>query len=222
MSAAEIIAAAKVAALQAARDQVAARAATHETQTREDQFDLAEAEQQIKTHHTAVALGSEVVPPAPDFSTIETLRAKVAIAGQVSIELKARLSAADQSLEKATRERNKAISDHIRHSVLDPARVELADAWDKVRAAIEKIMAAHVLAYQKFDDNARAASCVNDLYGPAAHCVSTLIASDWRQWPYSVKPDWLPWGGRIDNCNMPGVDERANQLRAKIEEELSA
>lgn len=227
-STSEIIAAAKAATAEltrarAAREELAARAQEHTRQTEEDKWRLAEAEKELQAHHMALALGSQDVPPAPDMSELENLRAKIAVADAVDTELKMRVTAAEQKVEEAESARNSSISHYIRETALDPALAELSVAWEQVRCAIEKILPAHNLAYHEFNERSRGGDCVDDLYGPAAHFVTMLRSSATRRldYPYSVKPDWLPFG-YVGNCNMPGVSERKRALLQQVEAELAA
>ena len=77
-------------------------------------------------------------------------------------------------------------------------------------------MAAHNLAYRKFNDRAPAANSVMELHGPVSELIGELRELYWSNYPYSIRPQWLPANGRFFPDEMPGVAEATEALLADV------
>lgn len=200
------------------RDDAAARLLTHERSISAKAALLAEIEADYAANATAEALGHEPTRALPDANVIEKLRADAVVAEPVRRQLAANLDKCEVALKAAETKHRTAIADHLREVALTPAVGELHAAFEAVRSAAVNVMAAHNLAFRKFNDRAMPADSALELYGPASEWLATLQHMDWPTFPYKIRPTWLPEHGRFWPDEMPGVAERQAELLASVEQ----
>lgn len=200
------------------RDEAAARLAAHDSTTRAKARQLAEFEAIYVANATDEALGKEPTQDLPDATVLEKLRADAAAAEPVRRQLAANLDRCEVALKAAESKHKAAVGAHLRDAAVKPALDELQAALAAVRDAAVNAMAAHHLAYRKFDDRAPAANNALELYGPVSEWLFGLQQMDWPSYPYAIRPGWLPLHGRFWPDELPGVAERVTELVAEVEQ----
>jgi hypothetical protein len=203
--------------LTVARDEAALRLSAHEHATKTKASELAEIEAAYVANATAEALG-EPTQELPDANVLEKLRADAAVAEPVRRQLAANLEQCENALRVAESKHKAAIGDHLRETAMAPALNELQKAFDGLRDAAVNVMAAHHLAYRKFDDRAPTPNNALELYGPASEWLFTLNRMDWPYYPYEIRPAWLPRHGAFWPDELPGVADRVAALLAEVEQ----
>lgn len=204
--------------LAAVLDDAREREFAHDRNTKAKVAQLAEAEAAYAANATARALGEEPTQELPDGTILEKLRADISVAEPVARQLAANRERCEKNLQAAEAKHNSAVADYLRDTALAAARSELNDAWNVLREKAAKVMAAHKLVYHDFNDRPTTPNCYDDLHGPVAYLLSAMVQLPFEQWPYSVRPSWLPQHGRYFPGDMPGVEERTAELLAEVEQ----
>ena len=200
------------------RDEKADALSNHDRTSAAKAAQLAKIEAAYVDNATAEALGLEMPHELPAANVLEKLRADVAVAAPVRLQLAANLDRCESALKAAESTHKDAIGDHLRTTVMPPALAELEQAFAAVRDAAVNVMAAHRLAYHDFSERKPPYHNANDISGPAAQWLATLQTADWPDYPYSIRPDWLPQYGRFWPDELAGVWDRMKQLRAEVEQ----
>lgn len=128
-------------------------------------------------------------------------------------------SSADASAEAE----RKLVQQHLVTSEIEPATQEVANAFEVLRHALVKLMAAHYVTYERHGNPNRWQD--SDVwYGPAGKFVDELNhVVKFSNVPCSIKPAWLPnTVGRANSINMTGVAEAESAVMERLQEELAA
>lgn len=128
------------------------------------------------------------------------------------------MAALDNALKAAESKHKKAVADYLRETAVTPALADLQKAFDAVRDAAVNVMAAHHLAYRKFNDRAPPPNNALELYGPVSEWLFSIKGMAWPTYPYEIRPGWLPQNGQFWPDELPGVAERVADLLAEIEQ----
>jgi hypothetical protein len=179
---------------------------------------LASLEADREQNMLAAALDRPLPTPAPNVAEMETLRADIEISKRVSVELERQATTAEQAHSEAERECKAQISNDLQDTAVGPARDAFADALDAVREAAVKLMAAHKLAYHDYSERKPPYHSANDVSGPAAQWLATLQTMQWPDYPYSIRPAWLPVNGRFWPDELPGVAKQTALLKASVDQ----
>lgn len=204
--------------LAAVLDDARDRETAHRRNTAANVARLAEVEAAYTANATARALGQEPTQELPDGTILEKLRADITVAEPVAHQLAANRERCEKNLAAADKKHKSAVADYLRDTALAADLAELNEAWDVLREKMAKVMASHKLVYRDFNDRPMAPNNYDDLHGPAAHLLSAMALLPFEQWPYSVRPKWLPVHGRYFPGDMPGVEERTAELLAEVEQ----
>lgn len=179
----------------------------------------AERQQAYTDSAVAVASGLPEHENLPDAQLMEKTREEVAVAPLVRKQLENVKINAELAAVRDKRLAEEAQADFIFSVGLVPALQEFHNAFDELRDAAIKLMAAHISVFPKGDG----ARSFVEFYGPAAQMIESLQAINWpNEFRYRVRPNWLPVNGRILPDEMPGMGEARREIQALINEGLAA
>ena len=204
--------------LSIARDEAAARLSAHERATEVKASQFAEMEGVYVANAASKALGLDRAQDLPDANVLEKLRADVAIGEPVRRLLAANLERCEGELKAAQGKHKAAVCDYLREVAVPPALDEFHTAFEGLRDAAVNLMAAHYLAYRKFDDRAPMLNNAQEAYGPASEWLFDLNRATWPTYPDKIRPAWLPENGRFYPDELPGVAERVAELLVEVEQ----
>lgn len=174
-----------------------------------------------RAYRTALALKEKPTVQQPSVTELENLRLDLELSGNTTMVLQGRKTAAAIALVAAKRAHLDGYRDHLMATVMTPANAELDAAFDHLRDVAAKQMAAHFVVHRKLNERAPIADSLQDLYGPMAEFLQAIYRMRWADYPYIIRPGWLPMHGQFWVDELPGVHERVNELLAGVEGALS-
>lgn len=174
-----------------------------------------------RAFRTAIALHETPKVVQPSVEELENLRTDLELSANVALVLNGRRTAANLALVAAKRAHRDGYRNHLVATVMAPANAELQAAFDHLRDAAAKQMAAHYVVHRKLNDDAPVANDPLDLYGPTAEFLYQIRLRPWADYPYSIRPGWLPVHGTFWPDELPGVHDRIKELLVGVEGALS-
>lgn len=198
------------------------RVAKRQDKNQEIDDRLASLEADREQNMLAAALDRPPPAPTPSPSELEALRADRESGKHVIAELQRLAAAADKAHTEAQRVCKAQTSLYLQDTALRTARDNLAAAFDHLRDAAVEAMAAHRVAFHDYGERRTHYTSPNDVSGPVAHWIATLRQMNWPDYPYNIRPDWLPVNGQFWADELGGVAEHVALLKASIEQEADA
>ncbi|USU08839.1 hypothetical protein NF700_17570 [Sphingomonadaceae bacterium OTU29MARTA1] len=167
-----------------------------------------------------IAAGEQPPAGTPSLAEYDEACSQRAIAPQVRLRLQAKVNACEAAFAKAVANEKDLKRDAGRASALEPAIAECKQAAADYFNSLIKVAAAHALFEREFNSQARPVDSPEDYFGPAAHILCEFQNLPWENWPYSLRPDWLPTN-RYYPDSFKSFHEHSAEMRARAEQVLA-
>lgn len=213
--------AARVESARLAVEAIARQVSDHDRDMAAKRVQFEQLDADNRAYRTALALKEKPTVQQPSVTELENLRLDLELSGNTTMVLQGRKTAAAIALVAAKRAHLDGCRDHLMETVLSPASAELEAAFLHLRDVAAKQMAAHYVVHRKLNERAPIAENLQDLYGPMAEFLHAIYVMRWAEYPYNIRPSWLPMQGRFWVDELPGVHERVNELLSGVQGALS-
>jgi hypothetical protein len=214
-----------IAGARAKLDQRVAEYSENTRRVSENQNALAALEELIEQGEAAIAKATlakvmgDSAADAPTSSRISDYRSEAEARRTAARELERRQQISKEKVDEAKQAVRAAAREHIRSQLRPKALKRMERAQSDVRDAAVDLMAIDRLESTVFADPTRDSfhRSAEDMYGPAAFLLESLKTEvAWKEWPYSLRPDWLPKHGPWRSFQIAGVAETQAQIRADL------